>query len=46
LIEGARAASGDARDRLEDLARSRLEEVVKNYPGTRAAKRAQELLNK
>jgi hypothetical protein len=32
--------------RLEALARSRLERVVKNHPGTRAAKRAQELLNK
>jgi hypothetical protein len=46
VMEKAQATSGDARDRLEDLARSRLEEVVKNYPGTRAAKRAQELLDK
>jgi hypothetical protein len=46
VMERARAVSGDARARLEDLARSRLEEVVKKYPGTRAAKRAQELLDK
>jgi hypothetical protein len=46
VMEKAQATSGDARERLEDLARSRLEEVVNNYPGTRAAKRARELLDK
>jgi hypothetical protein len=45
VMQRSPAESGEARDLLEDLARSRLEEVVKKYPGTRAAKRAQELLN-
>jgi hypothetical protein len=45
VMQKAHGTSGDAQARLEDLARSRLEEVVKNYPGTKAAKRAKELLD-
>ena len=45
-FQDAQAAKGDEKDRLTDLAKKKLQEVVDNYEGSKAAKEAQELLDK
>jgi hypothetical protein len=44
LLEDAQAAKGKEQKRLLATARARLEEIIKNYPGTPAAEEARELL--
>ncbi len=45
-LQDAQAAKGDEKDRLTDLAKKKLQEVVDKYEGSKAAKEAQELLDK
>ena len=41
-----RSAKGDERDHLLELAQKKLQEVVDKYEGSKAAKEAQDLLDK
>jgi hypothetical protein len=45
-LKEAVAAKGDEKDRLLNLAKKNLQEVVDKYEGSKAAKEAQELLDK
>jgi hypothetical protein len=45
-LKDAEAAKGDERDRLSEIAQKKLQEVVDKYEGSKAAKEAQDLLDK
>jgi hypothetical protein len=46
VLRDAEAAKGDEKDRLSDLAQKRLQEVIDKYEGSKAAKEAQNLLDR
>jgi hypothetical protein len=46
MLSDAKAANGDEKDRLTNLANKKLQELVDKYEGSKAAKEAQELLDK
>lgn len=46
LLNDVQAAKGEERDRLSELANKKLQEVVDKFEGSKAAKEAQELLDK
>jgi hypothetical protein len=46
MLDEAKKAKGSDKDRLLDSARERLQDIIKKYPGTDAAKQAKELLDK
>jgi hypothetical protein len=46
LLSDVKAAKGEERDRLSELANKKLQELVDKFEGSKAAKEAQELLDR
>jgi TolA-binding protein len=46
MLKDAEAAKGDERERLSEMAQKKLQEVIDKFEGSKAAKEAQELLDK